>query len=58
MAGPVEQTGVVVACPECGSQVMQKEMIPVGSVESVDGVVRYLCVPCARTLLKTAGAVS
>ena len=50
MAGPVEQTGVVVACPRCGESVLQKTMIPLGVV---DGVVNYVCVPCARTMITT-----
>ncbi len=49
MAGPVTQSGAHVACPGCGADVLQKEMIPVGVL---DGVVSYLCVACARKLLK------
>jgi predicted RNA-binding Zn-ribbon protein involved in translation (DUF1610 family) len=50
MAGPVEQTGVIVPCPSCGTDVMQKTMIPLGVT---DGVVAYACVACARKLIKT-----
>lgn len=50
MAGPVEQIGVIVPCPRCGNEVMQKGMIPLGAV---DGVISYACVPCARTLVRT-----
>jgi DNA-directed RNA polymerase subunit RPC12/RpoP len=53
MAGPVQQSGAMVPCPECATEVMQKEMIPIGLV---DGQVQYLCVPCARKLLRTAPA--
>jgi DNA-directed RNA polymerase subunit RPC12/RpoP len=51
MAAPVQQSGVIVACPRCGAEVMQKEMIPVGVL---DGVISYLCVACSRTELRTA----
>ena len=50
MAGPVEQTGVIVACPRCGTEVLQKSMIPLGVVDSV---ISYVCVPCARTMTAT-----
>lgn len=40
----------MVACPQCGVEVMQKEMIPIGVL---DGVVSYVCVACARTMLRT-----
>ncbi len=50
MAAPVQQSGAIVACPRCGAEVMQKEMIPVGVVDSV---ISYLCVACARTELRT-----
>jgi len=50
MAGPVPQSGAIVACPQCGAEVMQKEMIPIGVL---DGVVSYVCVACARTMLRT-----
>ena len=54
MAAPVEQVGVIIACPLCGTDVLQKTMIPLGVV---DGLVSYACVACARTLVAT-GAVS
>lgn len=50
MAAPVEQVGVIVSCPKCGSEVLQKTMIPLAVVESV---IQYACVPCARTLVTT-----
>ena len=50
MAGPVEQTGVIVSCPRCGTEVLQKSMIPLGVVDSV---ISYVCVPCARTMTAT-----
>ena len=50
MAGPVAQSGAMVACPNCGVEVMQKAMIPVGVV---DAQVHYLCVSCSRQLLQT-----
>lgn len=50
MAAPVEQVGVLVACPACGTEVLQKTMIPLGVV---DGVISYSCVPCARKLVTT-----
>ncbi len=50
MAGPVTQSGALVACPGCGVEVMQKAMIPVGEV---DRVPHYLCVACSRKLIKT-----
>ena len=53
MAGPVEQVGVVVACPVCGTEVLQKSMIPLGVA---DGVVSYACVPCAKKLVRTGSA--
>ena len=55
MAAPVEQVGVIVACPACGVDVMQKTMIPIGVVDSV---VSYVCVPCARKLIKTGAPQS
>ena len=53
MAAPVEQVGVIVACPACGTDVLQKTMIPLGVV---DGVISYVCVPCARKLVTTGNA--
>ena len=53
MAAPVEQVGVVVACPSCATEVLQKTMIPLGAV---DGVVSYVCVSCARKLVTTGNA--
>ncbi len=53
MAAPVEQVGVIVACPVCGTDVLQKTMIPLGVV---DGVISYSCVPCARKLVTTGTA--
>jgi hypothetical protein len=50
MAAPVEQVGVIVTCPSCGTDVMQKTMIP---LTVLDGVITYACVPCARKLIKT-----
>lgn len=49
MAAPVAQSGALVPCPSCGVEVMQKAMIPVGEV---DRVPHYLCVDCARKLIK------
>lgn len=51
MAAPVEQTGVIIACPECATSVLQKSMIPMGVVDST---IHYLCVPCARKQIATA----
>jgi DNA-directed RNA polymerase subunit RPC12/RpoP len=51
MAAPVTQSGAMVPCPNCGTEVMQKAMIPVGQI---DNVPFYLCVDCARQLVKTA----
>ena len=53
MAGPVEQTGVIIACPRCGTEVLQKSMIPLGVTDSV---ISYVCVTCARTMIATGGA--
>jgi DNA-directed RNA polymerase subunit RPC12/RpoP len=56
MAGPVPQSGALVPCPSCGVEVMQKAMIPVGETPSdgdIKGVPHYLCVACARKLVKT-----
>lgn len=53
MAGPVEQTGVIIACPRCGIEVLQKSMIPLGVADSV---ISYVCVPCARTMITTGVA--
>ena len=50
MAGPVEQTGVIIACPRCGIEVLQKSMIPLGVTDSV---ISYVCMPCARTMIAT-----
>ena len=50
MAGPVEQTGVIIACPRCGIEVLQKSMIP---LDVTDSVIRYVCMPCARTMIAT-----
>jgi DNA-directed RNA polymerase subunit RPC12/RpoP len=50
MAGPVPQSGALVACPTCGTEVMQKAMIPVGEV---DRVPHYVCIVCARKLVQT-----
>ncbi len=50
MAGPVEQVGVITACPLCGTEVLQKSMIP---LSVTDGVIAYSCVPCAKLLVKT-----
>lgn len=55
MAAPVEQIGVIVACPLCGTDVLQKTMIPLGISE---GVVSYTCIPCARKLVTTGNAAS
>ena len=52
VAGPVEQTGVIVACPGCGLDVLQKTMIP---LSAVDNVISYSCVECARKLVATVG---
>jgi DNA-directed RNA polymerase subunit RPC12/RpoP len=51
MAGPVEQVGVITACPVCGAEVLQKTMIPL-SVK--DAVISYSCVPCAKKLVVTS----
>ncbi len=53
MAAPVEQVGVIVACPQCGIDVLQKTMIPLGVT---DGVISYACIPCARKLVTTGNA--
>ncbi len=53
MAAPVEQIGVIVACPLCGTDVLQKTMIP---LSVLDGVIAYACVPCARKLITTGSA--
>ena len=50
MAAAVEQVGVIVPCPSCGTDVLQKSMIP---LHAVDGVVSYACVACARMLVTT-----
>ena len=50
MAGPVEQTGVIIVCPRCGIEVLQKSMIPLGVTDSV---ISYVCMPCARTMIAT-----
>lgn len=50
MAAPVEQIGVIVACPRCGTDVLQKTMIP---LSVLDGVIDYACVPCSRKLITT-----
>jgi DNA-directed RNA polymerase subunit RPC12/RpoP len=50
VAAPVEQVGVIIACPVCGIEVLQKTMIP---LRVLDGVVSYSCVSCARTLVTT-----
>ena len=70
MAGAaVPEIGVVVACPSCGNEVMQKTMIPIkepGSAEpNADGHAPpvvfgqpaphvYVCVACAKLLINTA----
>ncbi len=53
MAAPVEQVGVIIACPVCGQNVLQKTMIP---LRVLDGVISYSCVDCARALVATGGA--
>ena len=53
MAAPVEQVGVIIACPRCGTEVLQKSMIPLGAV---DTVISYACVPCARLLVATGAS--
>ena len=53
MAAPVEQVGVIIACPVCGTDVLQKTMIP---LRVLDGKISYSCVSCARTLVTTGGA--
>lgn len=55
MAAPVEQTGVIIACPQCGIEVLQKSMIPIGVVDST---IHYLCVPCARKQIATGPATN
>ena len=55
MAAPVEQFGVIIPCPQCGQDVMQKTMIPMGVV---DGSITYACVPCARKLVMTGSPQS
>ena len=55
MAAPVEQIGVIVACPLCGTEVLQKTMIP---LSVLDGVISYACVTCARKLVTTGSAPS
>lgn len=51
MAAPVEQVGVIIACPVCGTDVLQKTMIP---LRVLDGAISYSCVSCARALVATA----
>jgi RNase P subunit RPR2 len=46
----VADVGVVVSCPGCGQEVMQKSMIPVLQA----GERRYLCKECARALIPGA----
>ncbi|HEX3541636.1 MAG TPA: hypothetical protein VHT75_14480 [Acidimicrobiales bacterium] len=41
--------GVEVACPACGTTVLQKGMIPVLGPDGTG--IRYLCVACARALI-------
>ena len=53
MAASVEQVGVIVACPRCGADVLQKTMIPMGVTDSV---ISYACAPCARKLITTGSA--
>ena len=53
MAGTVEQAGVVAACPICGSDVLQKTMIPLGVM---DRRISYACISCARQLVQTGNA--
>ena len=53
MAGPVEQVGVITPCPVCGTEVLQKTMIPLAVT---DGVISYSCIPCAKKLVKTGAA--
>lgn len=55
MAAPVEQVGVIIACPSCGIDVLQKTMIPLGVV---DGVITYACVACARRLVATTAVTA
>ena len=51
-AGPVKDAGEEVACPSCGTQVLQKKMIPVlGEGEGAGP--SYLCTDCARALVPT-----
>jgi len=45
MAGKVNDAGAEVACPSCGTTVLQKQMIP---VLGDGGGVAYVCVECAR----------
>lgn len=48
MAGAdVKDAGEEVACPSCGTQVLQKKMIP---LLADGGGIRYVCVDCARAL--------
>ena len=54
MAGPVEQIGVIVKCPVCGTEVMQKAMIP---MSVTDAVITYNCNACARKLLATGAEI-
>ena len=49
MAGAdVKDAGEEVACPSCGTTVLQKKMIPL-LAEGGSGI-RYVCVECARAL--------
>lgn len=52
MAGGADQgiAGPKANCPRCGTEVLQKAMIPVGAT----GALTYLCNACARTELRTA----
>ena len=54
MAAPVEQVGVIIACPGCGAEVLQKTMIPLGVL---DGIISYSCVECARKQIVTGSII-
>jgi len=54
-AGPVKDAGEEVACPSCGTQVLQKKMIPVLG-QGVGERPAYLCIDCARATRPTEAA--
>ena len=47
-----EEAGEVASCPQCGTEVKQKSMIPVLGSDGTGH--RYLCRECARSLIPAA----